>query len=91
MPNSRYARLAPVLWSINAMVEQASAYLSEELQLHRRDLISRLDRKIRERGTPMAGNVLRARRERRARDHEHSQKGVLKPPTKHLSTRLRAR
>lgn len=65
--------------------------LVEELQLTRRDVLSRLNRKIREKATPLTNKLLRARRERMARDREHSQKGVMAPPSKHLSTRLRVR
>jgi hypothetical protein len=80
-----------LLADVTAMRARAAVLLGEELQIHRRDLMSRLVRRRDEKASPPARDILRARRERRARDREHSMKNVTAPPRKCFSTRLRMR
>jgi hypothetical protein len=91
MNGFRHQRLSETLELISDLVEGVDLILGEELKLTRRDVISRIERRIRERGTPMTRDVLRSRRERKARSRYHAQKNVIAPPRKVLSTRLRTR
>jgi len=79
-----------VTTTLDGIIDEATR-LYEELQATRRDPIARLERRVRERVAPLARDVLRARRERKARDREHTMKNVVAPPRKSLSTRLRHR
>lgn len=90
MSSQRHQRLSETLQLIVSLIEEADQKLSEEVQLHRRDPISRIDRRVREKGTALTRDVLRARRERKARSRYQTLKNVL-PPRKTLSTRLRVR
>lgn len=73
--------------------------LSEELQLHRRDLYSRLNRKLREKLSPPVRDLLPARRERQQRNRKHRFASLgpqysniqLQPLNKRLSSWLRFR
>jgi hypothetical protein len=65
--------------------------LFEELMLHRRDLFSRLDRKVREKISPPVRDILRARRERQQRHRRHRLTNLETGPEKRLSSRLRFR
>lgn len=101
---SRQSLLSETLLLIADLVEQAGGCLSEGvasidvetpqrkgLQLHRRDMMSRIDRRMREKMVPLARNVLRARRERRARSRYQTLKQVSSPPREMFSTRFRKR
>lgn len=101
---SRHRELRMALGLIADIVEQADRLLSESLastnggspqrkglQLNKRDAMSRIDRRIREKMVPLTRNVLRARRERKARSRYHTLKQVSAPPRSILSTRLRQR
>lgn len=68
-----------------------SIRLYEELQLNRRDLFSRLERKLREKVNPPVRDILRARRERQQRHRRHRFNGLALKPRKMLSTVLRFR
>jgi hypothetical protein len=87
----RQERLSETLTLILNLVEEADQKLMEEPQLHRRDPMSRMERRIREAGTPLTRDVLRARRERKARSRYQTTKNLIAPPRKTLSTRLRTR
>jgi hypothetical protein len=83
---SRRQNISTSLQLIADLVEQADLYLSESalpqrkgLQIHRRDLMSRIDRRVREKMAPLARNVLRARRERKARSRYQTLKCVQAP------------
>lgn len=65
--------------------------IAEALHLQRRDLLSRIERRVRDKHNPQARDVLRARRERKARNREHSMKRVKAPPRRILSTKFRLR
>ena len=84
-------RLLETLEFIDSVIEAAKLRLSEELQLHRRDVVSRLNRRVREKGIPITRDILRARRERKARSRYKTLKNIVAPPRKTLSTRLRSR
>lgn len=101
---SRQRQLGETLMLIADLVEQAGRYLSESvasidvetpqrkgLQLHRRDPMSRIERRLREKLVPLSRNVLRAKRERKARSRYATLKQVSAPPRKVFSTRLRNR
>jgi hypothetical protein len=101
---SRHRHIVTALAFIADIVEQADLYLSESLgsranklperkglQVNRRDMFSRIDRRIREKMVPLTRNVLRARRERKARSRYATMKTVKAPPKKILSTRFRNR
>lgn len=89
---SRQKRLSETLNLIADLVEEVDQRLIvEEPQLHRRDAISRIERRIREAGSPMTRDVLRARRERKARSRYQATKNLITPPRKTLSTRMRTR
>lgn len=88
----RRERLSETLNMIADLVEQADDKLvMEEPQLHRRDAISRIERRVRESGTPLTRDILRARRERKARSRYQATKTLIAPPRKTLSTRMRVR
>jgi hypothetical protein len=88
--DSKHQKISEALNLIADLIEQADKVLGEEIQLHRRDVFSRLERRVREKGTPLTRDVLRARRERKARSRYQTLKNVL-PPRKMLSTRFRKR
>jgi hypothetical protein len=65
--------------------------LCEDIQLHKRDLYSRINRKLREKLNPPVRDILKARRERQQRHRRHRFTGVDFKPRKMLSTTLRFR
>lgn len=94
---SRQRSIITALALIADLVEHADHYLAESvgprkgLQPHRRDMMSRIERRVREKMAPMARDVLRARRERKARARYHTLKNVKAPPLKSLSMGFRKR
>lgn len=101
---SRLRLVSDTLQEIADLVEQADRLLSESiasastevpqrkgLELHKRDMMSRLERRLREKIAPLTRNVLRARRERKARSRYATLNQVSAPPRKVFSSRLRNR
>lgn len=100
----RRRQVSSALFFIADLVEAADHYVTESaatfdvatprragLLLHRRDPMARIDRRMREKIVPLARNVLRARRERKARSRYQTLSQVSAPPLKILSTRFRSR
>jgi len=65
--------------------------LNEELFLQRRDLHSRIDRKLREKLSPPIRDLMPSRRERQQRNRRHRLKNIDFGPRKILSTKFRYR
>lgn len=86
MNSSRLSQLDDIIRQIHQIRSMV-----EELQLTKRDPISRIGRRLVDRASPRTRDILRARRERKARDREHAMKNVKAPPRKTLSTRMRTR
>jgi len=91
MPTNLGRRVDELLDEITQLVELTGSKLTEEAQLHRQGALERIVRRVRERGTPLTRNVLRARRERKQRSRYHALKDLVTPPRKLLSTRVRSR
>jgi len=91
MHGSRRTVVEALIADIIAMRAHAHELLGEELQFHRQDLMTRLARRRDEKAAPPVRDILRARRERKARDREHAMKNVVAGPRKCFSTRLRVR
>jgi hypothetical protein len=64
--------------------------LKDGVEPHKRGIMDRIERRVREKVTPLSRNVLRARRERKARDRYQTLKNV-KTPRKVLGSRIRKR
>lgn len=86
-----HRQVTVLLSEISDLIDFAEHRLAEETTLHRRDPISRIIRRVREKGTPLTRDVLRARRERKQRSRYQASKLLVRPPRKLLSTRLRIR
>lgn len=61
------------------------------IEPNKRDLFSRLERRLREKAIPTARDIFRARRERKARSRYYSLRGAMLPPRKIFGTRFRLR
>jgi len=102
----RKQRVSDALHLIADLIQEADSYLRESIlhgkfdapkprvkdgvEPHRRSVMDRIDRKAREKITPLSSSVLRARRERKARSRYQTLKDV-KVPRKVLGSRLRTR
>lgn len=100
----RRQQISDALHLIADLVQEADTYLRESLvhgkfdapklkdgiEPYKRDPIERIERRIREKYVPLTRDVLRARRERKARSRYQTLKNVI-PPRKVLGSRLRSR
>lgn len=65
--------------------------IAEAVQLHRRDLITRINRRLREKVNKQSRDLLPAQRERRQRFLRHRLKNVMAKPRSILSSTMRFR
>jgi hypothetical protein len=102
----RKQRVSDALHLIADLIQEADSYLQENLlhgkfdapkpklkdgvEPHKRSAIERIERRVREKIAPLSRNVLRAKRERKARSRYQTLKNV-KTPRKVLGSRLRTR
>jgi len=95
----RKQRVSDALHLIADLIQEADAYIQEDLprpkmkdgvEPHKRGAMDRIDRRVREKLVPLSRDVLRAKRERKARSRYQTLKNV-KAPRKVLGSRLRTR
>ena len=95
----RRQRISDALHLIADLIQEADTYLQEDLprprvkdgvEPHKRGALDRIDRRVREKMAPLSRDILRAKRERKARSRYQTLKDV-KVPRKVLGSRLRTR